>query len=104
MDTITAPSWEEAVSVLELVVTKLDLLDPKHKQAVHQHLQVASGNNNLLFSTVIFCPCLQATIGQLERLAAADSYAGSRTRLYGLVESVSHVSPDTSVVRGGNCS
>ena len=40
MDTITAPSWEEAVSVLELVVTKLDLLDPKHKQAVHQHLQV----------------------------------------------------------------
>ena len=58
-----------------------------------------SGNNNLLFSTVIFCPCLQATIGQLERLAAADSYAGSRTRLYGLVESVSHVSPDTSVVR-----
>ena len=58
-----------------------------------------SGNTNLLFSTVIFCPCLQATIGQLERLAAADSYAGSRTRLYGLVESVSHVSPDTSVVR-----
>ena len=58
-----------------------------------------SGNTNLLFSTVIFCLCLQATIGQLERLAAADSYAGSRTRLYGLVESVSHVSPDTSVVR-----
>ena len=63
-----------------------------------------SGNTNLLFSTVKICPCLQATIGQLERLAAADSYAGSRTRLYGLVESVSHVSPDTSVVRGGNFS
>ena len=39
-ENITAPSWEEAVSVLELLVTKLDILDPKHKTAVHQHLQV----------------------------------------------------------------
>ena len=50
MDTITAPSWEEAVSVLELVVTKLDLLDPKHKQAVHQHLQVGE-YQSILFSS-----------------------------------------------------
>ena len=39
-ETITAPSWEEAVSVLELLVTKLDILDTKHKTAVHSHLQV----------------------------------------------------------------
>ena len=77
-DTITAPSWEEAVSVLELLVTKLSKVDNKHKQSVHEHLQ--------------------ATIGQLERLAMTDSYAGSRTRLYSLVESVSHISPDTSVI------
>lgn len=41
---------------------------------------------------------IQATIGQLERLAMTDSYAGSRSRLYSLVESVSYLSPDTSVV------
>ena len=40
-ETITAPSWEEAVSVLELLVTKLDKLDPKNRIAVHLHLQVS---------------------------------------------------------------
>ena len=39
-ESITAPSWEEAVSVLELLVTKLDTLDAKHRTAVHHHLQV----------------------------------------------------------------
>ena len=39
-ETITAPSWEEAVSVLELLVTKLDKLDSKNRIAVHLHLQV----------------------------------------------------------------
>ena len=37
---ITAPSWEEAVSVLELLATKLSILDSKHKQLVCDHLQV----------------------------------------------------------------
>ena len=77
-DTITAPSWEEAVSVLELLVTKISVLDSEHSSAVHHHLQ--------------------ATIGQLEKLAMTDSYGGSRTRLYNLVESVSHISPDSSVI------
>ena len=27
-----------------------------------------------------------------------DSYAGSRTRLYSLVETISHISPDSSVI------
>ena len=39
-DTITAPSWEEAVSVLEMLVTKLAILDSNTKQSVHEHLQV----------------------------------------------------------------
>ena len=78
-DNIKAPSWEEALTVLELLVTKLGLLDAKHKEVVHQHLQ--------------------ATIGQMEKLAETDSYAGSRTRLYSLVESVSSISPDSSVIQ-----
>ena len=73
-DTITAPSWEEAVSVLELLVTKLGILDKETKQKVQGHLQT--------------------TIGQLEQLAMTDSYAGSRSRLYSLVESVSDISPE----------
>ena len=32
------------------------------------------------------------------RLAMTDSYAGSRSRLYSLVESISHLSPDTCVI------
>ena len=39
-DTMSAPSWEEAVTVLELLVTKLNVLDSKHKTTVHEHLQV----------------------------------------------------------------
>ena len=73
-ETITAPSWEEAVSVLELLVTRLGILEDNMKQLVHDHLQ--------------------ATIGQLEQLAMTDSYAGSRSRLYSLVESVSDISPE----------
>jgi len=77
-ETITAPSWEEAVSVLELLVTRLGILDDDMKQLVHDHLQ--------------------ATIGQLEQLAMTDHYAGSRSRLYSLVESVSQISPEASVI------
>ena len=65
--------------MLELLVTKLGLLDSTNREALHQHLQ--------------------ATIGQLETLAETDSYAGSRTRLYSLVESVSSISPDSSVIQ-----
>ena len=65
--------------MLELLVTKLGQLDSTNREALPQHLQ--------------------ATIGQLERLAGTDSYAGSRTRLYSLVESVSSISPDSSVIQ-----
>merc|ERR1719206_994169 len=41
---------------------------------------------------------LQATIGQLEQLAMTNHYAGSRSRLYSLVESVSNISPEASVI------
>ena len=37
---VTAPSWEEALSVLELLVTRLHLLDTETKEKVHTHLQV----------------------------------------------------------------
>jgi len=77
-ETITAPSWEEAVSVLELLVTRLGILEDNMKQLVHDHLQT--------------------TIGQLEQLAMTNHYAGSRSRLYSLVESVSNISPEASVV------
>ena len=75
---LQAPSWEEALTVLELLVTKLGLLEA-NREATHGHLQ--------------------ATIRQLERLAETDSYAGSRTRLYSLVESVSSICPDSSVIQ-----
>ena len=75
---LQAPSWEEALTVLELLVTKLGLLEA-NREATHGHLQ--------------------ATIRQLERLAETDSYAGSRTRLYNLVESVSSICPDSSVIQ-----
>ena len=39
-DTITAPSLDDAVSVLEMLVTKLAILDSNHKQSVHEHFQV----------------------------------------------------------------
>jgi len=77
-ETITAPSWEEAVSVLELLVMRLEVLDESLRESVHKHLA--------------------STIGQLERLALTDSYAGSRSRLYSLVESVSKISPEASVI------
>ena len=80
-ETITAPSWEEAVSVLELLVTRLGILEENMKQLVHAHLQ--------------------ATIGQLEQLAMTNHYAGSRSRLYSLVESVSNISPEVRSVCNG---
>ena len=76
-ETITAPSWEEAVSVLELLVMRLEVLDESLRESVHKHLA--------------------STIGQLERLALTDSYAGSRSRLYSLVESVSKISPEVGL-------
>ena len=42
---------------------------------------------------------VQATLGQLEQQAMTDCYAGSRSRLYSLVETVSHIAPESSVVR-----
>jgi hypothetical protein len=70
-ESITAPSWEEAISKLEL----LGILE----EDMRHHLQ----------------PTIH--IGQLEQLAMADSYAGSRSRPYSLVESVSDICPE---VRG----
>ena len=62
----------------ELLVTRWWILEDDIKQLVYNHLQ--------------------ATIGQLEQLAMTDSYAGSRSRLYSLVESVSDIHSDASVV------
>ena len=44
---VTAPSWEEALSVLELLVTRLHLLDTETKEKVHTHLQVMHTLHNL---------------------------------------------------------
>ena len=49
-------------------MTRLGILEDGMKQLAHNHLQ--------------------ANIGQLEQLAMTDSYPGSRSRLYSLVESV----------------
>ena len=40
---------------------------------------------------------LKATIGEMERLAMTESYTGSRTRVYELIESVSTLCPEASV-------
>jgi len=40
----------------------------------------------------------QATIGHLEELAMTDSYAGSDSRLYSLVDTVSDINPEASEV------
>ena len=39
-DNITTHSWGEAVSILEMLVTRLDKLDSHHKQQLDKLLQV----------------------------------------------------------------
>ena len=52
-ETITAPSWEEAVSVLELLVTRLGILEDDIKQLVHDHLQVREGDKYFFIIVMI---------------------------------------------------
>ena len=53
-ETITAPSWEEAVSVLELLVTRLGILEDDIKQLVHDHLQVRELGEGDKYLFIIF--------------------------------------------------
>ena len=73
---LTAPEWEETVTLLQKMVSRIDRCEDV-RTAVEEHLK--------------------ATIGEMERLAMTESYTGSRTRVYELIESVSSLCPEASV-------
>ena len=73
---LTAPEWEETVTLLQRMVSRINRYE-EVRPAVEEHLK--------------------ATIGEMEALAMTERYAGSRTRLYELIESVSALCPEASV-------
>ena len=52
----------------------------------------------VLDSKMFFCVPVQTAIVQLEALALKEQYLGSQTRLYDLVEAVSDMCPEQSVM------
>jgi len=75
---LNAPGWEETVTLLEQLVNRLDSCDASLRPTVENHLQ--------------------ATIFKLEGLALNKQYPGSQNRLYDLVEAVSDLCPEQSVL------
>ena len=73
---LTAPEWEETVTLLQRMVSRIDRCEEVRASVEEQ---------------------LKATIGQMETLAMTERYTGSRTRLYELIESVSTLCPEASV-------